>query len=66
MTRSDRILGSSKTAAMLRADKTIEAGMAELGRALERQIRRQDRAEQKGSNKAPRARKTRGGRDGRN
>lgn len=57
MTRSDRIFGSSKTAAMLRADTTIEAGMAELGRALEKQIKRQDRAETRAKQAAPKRRK---------
>lgn len=47
MTRADRIFGSSKTAAMLRADETIAEGMAALGRALEKQIARQDRAEKR-------------------
>lgn len=58
MTRYDRIFGDSKLASMLRADQTIADGMAELGRALEREIKRQDRAAKRGKPvvRAPRKR----------
>lgn len=60
MTRSDRIFGGSKTAAQLRREATIAEGMDALGKALEREIRRQDRIEKKGKPALPAGGRKRG------